>query len=179
MARERRHGWWTMSARLFGRSLGRRGATFFVALVAVAGGSAVAATMLTLKADLRAKMTRELRRYGENLAIVPAEDRPGATLDEAAVRRALGDAAAPVLLARGEVAPAGPREPATGDGASAAAHDPATGEGVAVLGVDFAAHRRLHASWRVDGDWPQGGDEALLGAAAARRLGLGPGDRAT
>jgi putative ABC transport system permease protein len=150
-----------MSARLFGRSLGRRGATFFIALVAVAGGSAVAATMLTLKADLRAKMTRELRRFGENLAIVPAGDRPGATLDEAAVRRALGDAAAPVLLARGEIA----RE--------------RQHEAAAVLGVDFAAHRRLHPSWRVDGAWPRGEDEALLGAAVARRLALQAGDRAT
>ena len=162
MARERRHGWWAMSARLFGRSLGRRGATFFVALVAITGGSAVAATMLTLKADLRSKMTRELRRYGENLAIVPAEDRPGATLDEAAVRRALGEAGAPVLLARGDIA----ARDAEGDAATAA-----------VLGVDVAAHRRLHSSWRVDGSWPGGEDEALVGAALARRLGLLPGDR--
>jgi putative ABC transport system permease protein len=168
--RERKHGWWAMSARLFGRSLGRRGATFFVAFVAVAGGSAVAATMLTIQADLRAKMTRELRRYGENLAIVPAEDRPGATLDEAALRRALGDAAAPVLLARGEITRDAPAE---NDGHAG------PGEAVAVLGVDFTAHHRLHPSWRVDGAWPRGEYEVLLGAAAARRLDLAPGDRAT
>jgi putative ABC transport system permease protein len=162
VARERRHGWWAMSARLFGRSLGRRGATFFVALVAVASGLAVAATMLTLKADLRAKMTRELRRFGENLALVPAEDRPGATLDEAAVRRALGDAAAPVLLARGEI---GRESPAS--------------EAAAILGIDLAAHRKLHSFWRLDGDWPHSADDALVGAAVARRLGLHPGDRVT
>jgi len=162
VARERRHGWWAMSARLFGRSLGRRGATFFVALVAIAGGSAVAATMLTLKADLRAKMTRELRRFGENLALVPAEDRPGATLDEAAVRRALGDAAAPVLLARGEIG-----------------RESSASEAAAILGIDPAAHRRLHSFWRLDGDWPHDADDALVGAAVARRLGLHPGDRLT
>lgn len=161
MARERRHGWWAMSARLFGRSLGRRGATFFVALVAIAGGSAVAATMLTLKTDLRAKMTRELRRYGENLAIVPATDQPGATLDEAAVRHATGEAGAPVLLARGDIA-----------------RDDIARAATAVLGVDVEAHRRLHSSWRVDGSWPGGDDEALVGAALARRLALAPGDRA-
>jgi putative ABC transport system permease protein len=162
VARERRHGWWAMSARLFGRSLGRRGATFFVALVAIAGGSAVAATMLTLKADLRAKMTRELRRFGENLALVPAEDRPGATLDEAAVRRALGDAAAPVLLARGEIG-----------------RESSASEAAAILGIDPAAHRKLHSFWRLDGDWPHSADDALVGAAVARRLGLHPGDRVT
>jgi putative ABC transport system permease protein len=151
-----------MSARLFGRSLGRRGATFFVALVAIAGGSAVAATMLTLKADLRAKMTRELRRFGENLALVPAEDRPGATLDEAAVRRALGDAAAPVLLARGEIG-----------------RETSASEAAAILGIDPAAHRKLHSFWRLDGDWPRNADDALVGAAVARRLGLHPGDRLT
>ena len=165
-----------MSARLFGRSLGRRGATFFIALVAITGGSGVAATMLTLKADLRAKMTREIRRYGENLALAPAEDRAGATLDEAAVRRAIGDEGAPVLLARGEI---GRR-----DGAAA---------GAAVVGVDFAAHQRLHPSWRIDGHWPAPDASpppgaapepdaspvpALLGASLAKRLGLAPGDDA-
>ena len=167
--RARRHGWWAMSARLFGRSLGRRGATFFVALVAITGGSAVAATMLTLKSDLRAKMTRELRRYGENLALVPAEDRPGATLDEAMLRRALGDGGAPVLLARGEIEPA-----AKGSGAGATATHALP---AAILGVDVAAHRRLHPFWRVDGSWPADDAGALVGSALAGRLGLAPGDR--
>jgi len=159
-----RTGWWRMSARLFGRSLGRRGATFVIALVAITGGSAVAATMLTLKADLRAKMTREIRRYGENLVLASADDRAGATLDEAAVRRAIGQDGAPVLLARGEIA--------RGDDAAV---------GAAVVGIDFAAHRRLHPSWRLDGGWPLSPDtaEALLGAALAQRLGIAPGGAAT
>jgi putative ABC transport system permease protein len=159
-----------MSARLFGRSLGRRGATFFVALVAITGGSAVAATMLTLKADLRAKMTRELRRYGENLALVPKGDSPGATLEEASVRRALGDGGAPVLLARGEIV----RTAATSgsDGATPAGVEPAP-----VIGVDVEAHRRLHPFWRVDGAWPAGDADALVGSALAARLGIAPGDR--
>jgi putative ABC transport system permease protein len=152
----RRHGWWAMSARLFGRSLGRRGATFFVALVAITGGSAVAAAMLTLKADLRAKMTRELRRYGENMALVPLD--PGATLDEAELRSVLGLEVSPVLLARGEV------------GRDARRAEPAP-----VVGVDFAAHRRLHPFWRVDGAWPSGDDDALVGAALAARLAIEPG----
>ena len=174
-----RHGWWRMSARLFGRSLGRRGATFVIALVAISGGSTVAATMLTLKADLRAKMTREIRRYGENLALAPSVDRAGATLDEAAVRRAVGEEGAPVLLARGEIARAG-----------------GPGAGAAIVGVDFAAHRRLHASWRIDGRWPAAGEaaaaratdrpaaaidapaDALVGASLAKRLALAPGDEA-
>src|SRR6185503_2555252 len=118
-------------------------------------------------ADLRAKMTRELRRFGENLALVPAEERPGATLDEAAVRRALGEAAAPVLLARGEIGRADGR--------------PADGgmEAAAILGIDVAAYGRLHPFWRVDGAWPQKDDEALVGSAVARRLGLFPGERVT
>jgi len=153
-----------MSARLFGRSLGRRGATFVIALVAITGGSAVAATMLTLKVDLRSKMTREIRRYGENLVLASGDDRAGATLDEAAVRRAIGQDGAPVLLARGEIA--------RGDD---------TAVGAAVVGIDFAAHRRLHPSWRLDGGWPLSPDttEALLGAALAQRLGIAPGGAAT
>ena len=167
-----------MSARLFGRSLGRRGSTFFVALIAITGGSGVAATMLTLKADLRAKMTREIRRYGENLALAPAEDRPGATLDEAAVRRAAGDEGSSVLLARGAIT-----RGETGAGGGSTPDAPAAARvaaaGAAVVGVDFAAHRRLHASWRVDGRWPETPMEALAGAALAHRARLAPGNEAT
>jgi hypothetical protein len=84
-----------MSARLLLRSLRRRGAALGLALVAVATGSGVAATMLTLKTDLRAKMSREVRRFGANLLVVPAEARPGASLEEAAVRAAGGPNLAP------------------------------------------------------------------------------------
>src|SRR5262245_62718693 len=75
-----------MSARFLGRSLQLRASTHLFALLAITVGAAVAATMLTLRADLGSKMTRELRRYGPNLILTPAAGREPALLDEAALR---------------------------------------------------------------------------------------------
>jgi putative ABC transport system permease protein len=149
-----------MSARFLVRSLRRRGAALGLALVAVATGSGVAATMLTLKTDLRDKMSREVRRYGANLLVTPAEVLPGASLDEAAVRAAGGPNVAPMVVALGSVR--GTSEVDT-----------------AIVGIDVAAHRRLNAYWRVEGAWPGGAAQALAGAALAVRAGLRPGDEAS
>ena len=169
MAAETRTGWWTMSARLLARSLRRRGAALGLALVAVATGSGVAATMLTLKTDLRAKMSREVRRFGANLLVTPAEARPGASLDEAAVRAAGGPNVSPMVVAAGSVR----RSVAgrIGDGGAGTESD------TAIVGIDVAAHRRLNSYWRVEGTWPEAA-QALAGASLAARAGLNPGDEA-
>jgi putative ABC transport system permease protein len=170
-----------MSARLLLRSLRRRGAALGLALVAVATGSGVAATMLTLKTDLRAKMSREVRRFGANLLVVPAEARPGASLEEAAVRAAGGPNLAPMVVALGSLRATRPGHDADGRAAS--------GANAAIVGIDFAAHRRLNAYWRIEGAWPtataaaEGSPveppaPALAGASLAARAGLHPGDEA-
>jgi putative ABC transport system permease protein len=147
-----------MSARFLTRSLRLRASMLVFALVAVTVGAAVAATMLNLKADLAAKMSRELRRYGPNLILTPAQDRVPPTLDEAAVRGAAGLPVSPLLVAAGEVYGA--------DRAQAAA--------AAIVGADFAALKAINPTWRVEGAWP-GGDACLVGAALARRAALLPG----
>jgi putative ABC transport system permease protein len=146
-----------MSARLLLRSLRRRGAALALALVAVATGSGVAATMLTLKTDLRDKMSREVRRFGANLLVTPADARPGASLDEAAVRKAGGPNVSPMVIAVGSV-----------HGTSDAS--------TAIVGIDVTANRRLNSYWRVEGTWPETSTQALLGASLADRAGLKLGD---
>jgi putative ABC transport system permease protein len=161
------------SARFLFRSLGLRGSAFLVALLAVTVGATVIATMLNLKADLRAKMTRELRRYGPNLLVLPVPGAaPGAmvpTLDERSVRElpALVGATnvSALLIASGTLA--GGRE----GGDAEAEGIPAT-----VVGADFDALRSLHPSWRVEGSWPEPGRGAcVVGARLARLAGLMPG----
>ena len=62
-----------MSARFLLRSLSLRGSSFLLALLAIVMGATVTSTMLTIRADLTAKMSRELRRYGPNLLVTPRE----------------------------------------------------------------------------------------------------------
>jgi putative ABC transport system permease protein len=158
-----------MSARFLSRSLRRRAGTLLMALLAVTVGAAVSATMLNLRADLGAKMSRELRRYGPNLILTPATsaDAPGALptlLDEAAVRAVPDLEPSPLLVGAGEVFGLDRSAPAA----------------AAVVGADFIALQRLNPSWRIEGGWPAGeGGSCLVGAALARRAGLQPGGEVT
>lgn len=94
----------SMALRFLARSLALRGAPFLLALVAVTTAATVTATMLNLEADVGAKMSTDLRRYGPNLLLLPGASGGDAgaerTLDERAVR------GIPALLAQsGHAAP--------------------------------------------------------------------------
>ena len=156
----RRRGWLAMSARFLTRSLRLRASTLLFALLAVTVGAAVAATMLNLQADVGAKMSRELRRFGPNLLLTPAPDRLPATIGQDLVRGAAGLEGSPILIASGEV---------SGDRRSQAA---------AVIGAEFPALRAVNPSWSVAGAWPEGGASCLVGTALAARAGLAPGAEA-
>lgn len=185
--RGRRGARFRTATRFLFRSLSLRGPSFLLALLAISVGTTIIATMLNLEAGLSAKMSRELRRYGPNLLVTPVED-PGRgaappTLDEGSARalepRPGGADAvvAPLLFAAGTLA-----APGAGDhGGARRAGAPAP---VAIVGADFETLRRLHPSWRVEGSWPPPGagpsaaaaaPPCLVGAALARRGGVGPG----
>jgi len=170
-----RQGRLATSARFLLRSLALRHTPFLLALIAVTVGATLAATILNLQADLRAKMSKELRRYGPNLLLTPGPRAMPATLEEKAVREIPAILAAqqpgtslvvsPLLLAAGKIGPA------TGGTDSSAP--------VTVVGVDFVALRLLNPSWRVKGVYPRAGESScLVGTALARRLGLAPGKKA-
>lgn len=175
------------AARFLFRSLSLRGPSFLLALLAISVGTTVIATMLNLEAGLSAKVSRELRRYGPNLLVTPAENpERGAgphTLDEGSARAlvshpgAADAVVAPLLIAAGTVAAPG----AAGRLGARRAGDPVP---AAIVGADFETLRRLHPSWRVEGVWPAPGSEpadaagappCLVGAALARRSGVEPG----
>jgi putative ABC transport system permease protein len=158
------------SARFLFRSLGLRGPSFLLAFLAITVGATVTATMLNLKSDLAAKMSKELRRYGPNLLLTPRAE-GAATLDESEVRRVAG--AAPLLLAPGSVETAPDALPGAGS--------------ATIVGCDFEALRRLNPSWGVAGTWPAAGaapapdaaQPCVIGAALAARAGVNVGETAT
>jgi putative ABC transport system permease protein len=113
----------------------------------------VATALLTLYADLDAKLHREFRSFGANVVITAMAN---AQLPGDAVARVQRAAGADALVAE--------------FGYAVATTD--TGTPVVVAGTDFAAVRRLDSWWQVD-RWPEAGaaDAALLGQRAAQFVG--------
>ncbi|HEU4402116.1 MAG TPA: ABC transporter permease, partial [Candidatus Polarisedimenticolia bacterium] len=191
-ARRDRRSRLVTAARFLFRSLSLRGPSFLLALLAITVAATVTATMLDIEADLGAKMSRELRRFGPNLIVAPgpAGGTPGSgwapvgagggpaaaggapTLDEEATRALArpggplaGAPLAPLLLAMAGVA--APADDST---------EVHWGAVATIVGADLEALRRLQASWRVEGAWPPATEAACLaGAALVARLGQGPG----
>jgi len=189
---------WKTAARFLLRSLSLRGSTFLLALLAITVGATLTATMLGIRIDLRAKMSRELRRFGPNLIVVPradaepsGSDSGGAlgarTLAESDAAHAVEAVTAaglvtsgvvsPLLLATGAVATAPPVAGGAGSGPGATAPAlPADAPFATVIGADLDALRRLDPSWRIEGAWPEPGASAcLVGTSLAARAGLRPG----
>ncbi len=135
------------------RSLVHRRARSVSALVAMTVSAGVATALLTLYADLDAKLHKEFRSFGANIVITAAAN---ATLPPDALVRVQQAAGADALAAEFAYAVA------TTD----------TGTPVVVAGTDFAAVRRLDSWWQVDA-WPDAAvaNAALLGQRAAQFAG--------
>lgn len=133
------------------RSLVHRRARSISALLAMTISAAVATALLTLYADLDAKLHHEFRSFGANIVITPA---------------AKSTAFPPDTLTRVQQA-AGPDAIAAQFAYAVATTD--RGTPVVISGTDFDAVRRLNAWWQVDA-WPSASDEdaALLGQRAAQ-----------
>jgi putative ABC transport system permease protein len=160
-----------MSSRLLLRSLRLRSSSFLLALLAVTVGATVSATMLDLKADLREKMSRELRRYGPNLLVTASPGSDSRTLDEGKARRI------PALLA--SQAPGVIVSPILLSGGMAAGSTRTAAAETGVAGVDFETLARLNPSWRLEGSWPRSSEGAcLVGSSLAQVLALRAGDDA-
>jgi putative ABC transport system permease protein len=126
------------------QSLLHRRARSLSALVALTVSAAVATALLTLYADLDAKLHHEFRGFGANIVVTEAAPEEN-------------------FLAKGLFA-AGPSASSAAFAYAVATTD--RGTPVVVSGVDFPAVRKLDAWWQVT-RWPEGADDALLGDRAA------------
>jgi putative ABC transport system permease protein len=135
------------------RSLIHRRARSFSALIAMTVSAGVATALLTLYADLDAKLHKEFRSFGANVVITAPASSP----------------LRPDALARVRQA-AGPDALAAEFGYAVATTD--TGTPVVVAGTDFAAVKRLDSWWQVDA-WPDANatNVSLLGQRAAQFVG--------
>jgi len=137
------------------RSLVHRRARSISALMAMTISAAVATALLTLYADLDAKLHREFRSFGANIVVTSANE-----TDTALV---------PGTLEQVQAA-AGPEAIVAQFAYAVATTD--RGTPVVVAGTDFDAVHRLNSWWKVD-TWPAAtdGNAVLLGQRAAQFIG--------
>jgi len=124
------------------RSLMHRRARSISALIAMTVSAGVATALLTLYADLDAKLHKEFRSFGANIVITAAANAPLPPDALAQVQKAIGTDATAAEF-----------------GYAVATTDTETP--VVVAGTDFAAVKRLDSWWQVT-TWP---DEAMANAA--------------
>lgn len=139
--------------RILQRSLIHRRARSLSALVALTVSAGVATALLTLYADLDAKLHHEFRSFGANIVVTkgPANGEP--------------DTLPPDTLAKTKQV-AGPDALVAPFAYAVATTD--RGTPIVVAGTDFAAVKKLDAAWAVDA-WPtpNDGEAALIGQRAA------------
>jgi putative ABC transport system permease protein len=133
---------------LIRQSLLHRRARSLSALIALTVSAAVATALLTLFADLNAKLHHQFRSFGANI-VLTGYSGPGNLA--ALGRQAAGPSAAVAAFAY-------------------AVAQTDRGTPVVVAGVDFPAVRRLDSWWQVP-QWPSAPDQALLGERAAQFVG--------
>ncbi len=126
------------------RSLIHRKSRTISAIIAMTVSAGVATALLTLYADLDAKLHHEFRSFGANVVVT-------GTADLASTQKAAGSDANVAQFAYAV---------ATTD----------RGTSVVVVGVDFPAVRKLDSWWQV-AQWPTGSNDALLGERAAPFVG--------
>ena len=144
-------------SRMLRRSLIHRRARSFSALIALTVSAAVATALLTLYADLDAKLHHEFRTFGAN--VVVTGDSAPTTPDNTTVAAPL-----PIDAVKKVRASVSPEAIVAAFGYAVATTD--RGTPVVVVGTDFEAVKKLDAWWQVDA-WPSTGNEALLGQRAA------------
>ncbi|HLC40946.1 MAG TPA: ABC transporter permease [Methylomirabilota bacterium] len=149
-----------MALRMLLAALAHRKSQIAIACLSVALGTALVATAVSLRGTQQT-LERELSRYGANLLVLPS---PGRSLDETSLTTL------DQMMGSGDLESYSPL-------LSLAAN---IGErDVGVAGVRFAQARNLHPWWSVKGAWPTDGSSALIGANAALKLGIQPGESFT
>ena len=141
-------------------SIIRRRSRVLIAILAVAIGATTLSGLATIAIDVPAQMAREVRSYGANLVVSPG---PGAaSLDEAALAA---------------VESAVPKDLLVGSAAFEYATVLINDQPFIAAGSDLASVRAMNPYWFVEGAWPGGDGEVLIGEEIAQTIGANPGDR--
>lgn len=151
----------SMFWRILSGSLSRRKGRIVASVGAIALGASLVVASVNLRHGIKGKMAEELKNYGANLVLLPAN---GTTLF--LKEKDFGNLAAQGVKDR------------------LIAHAPflyqvvkIQGKDVVLVGTRFAAVKTVSPWWQVEGNWPDRKEAALVGLNVASKLGLRRGDR--
>ena len=163
------------------KSIFNRVTSALLMLFAVALGTAAATALAGIYGEISHKMALELRSYGANILVEPDTPDGSGHLMEADLSRIKTifwkhniKGFAPYLYEAGTLTAGSRRERAVITGTWFGRTIEIPGEEPSIQGVSVIA-----PWWSLQGGYPQAPDEAVVGAALARRLGVGPGDGVT
>ena len=146
--------------RMVASSILRRRSRVLIAVLAVAIGATTLSGLATIAIDVPAQMAREVRSYGANLVVSPAED--ATSLSEESLE-SISDLITPGTLVGSAVF----------EYRTLLVND----QPFVSAGTDLQAVRAMNPSWSVEGGWPSQPNQVLIGEEIADTIGAHPGDR--
>jgi putative ABC transport system permease protein len=140
-------------------------------------GSAVATAFLGIAGEISHKMALELRSYGANILIEPSAAEGGGFLREEDLPKIKTvfwkyniTGFTPYLFGIAEFSAGNRKERGVVAGAWFTKQLEIPGEDISIQGI-----KGIAPWWEVQGRWPEDADEAIIGAALAKRLKITPG----
>ena len=159
------------------KNLQRRPARMFFLTVALAVGLAAVVALITLANSMTADIEQTMDQFGANILITPKSNDLALSYGGISLGR--------VSFDQKELDPSVlPRIKTIKNHENVAVVAPKVlgavqvkGRDLLLVGVDFEAELRLKRWWRLNGSEPAAADDALLGSAAAKVLGVKTGER--
>ncbi len=140
-------------------------------------GASVATAFLGIAGEISHKMALELRSYGANILLEPSAVEGGGFLREEDLPKIKTvfwkyniTGFAPYLYGVADFAAGGRKERGVVSGTWFTKQLEVPGEDISIQGI-----KGIAPWWDVSGNWPDGPDEAIIGAALAKRLGVNTG----
>jgi len=166
-----------MLTRILKNSFLKRPKSVLLVFLSITMGAAVATAFLGIAGEISHKMALELRSYGANILLEPSAVEGGGFLREEDLPKIKTvfwkyniTGFTPYLFGVAELSTGSKRERAVVSGTWFYKQLEIPGEETTFQGVKVIA-----PWWGLQGNWPQAPDEAIVGAALARRLGVSLG----
>jgi putative ABC transport system permease protein len=163
--------------RILKNSFLKRPKAIFLIFLSIAMGSAVATAFLGIAGEISHKMALELRSYGANILIEPSAAEGGGFLREEDLPKIKTvfwkyniTGFTPYLFGIAEFSAGNRKERGVVAGAWFTKQLEIPGEDISIQGI-----KGIAPWWEVQGRWPEDADEAIIGAALAKRLKITPG----
>lgn len=166
-----------MLFRILKNSFLKRPKAVFLIFLSIAMGAAVATAFLGISGEISHKMALELRSYGANILLEPSAVEGGGFLREDDLPKIKTvfwkyniTGFTPFLFGVAEFSADGKKERGVVSGTWFAKQLEVPGEDPSVQGI-----KGIAPWWDVQGAWPAGPDDAIVGATLAKRLGIAVG----